>query len=91
MPVYEYECVNCYTRFERRQSVTEQPVQECPDCGGPVRRVYYPVGIVFKGSGFYCTDNRKDKYSGSDSSTMDKDSSKKESKKEPATAGKSSK
>ncbi|MBI3978164.1 MAG: FmdB family transcriptional regulator [Chloroflexi bacterium] len=59
MPIYEYECTHCRTRFERRQSWTDDPVQTCPECTGKVRRVYHPVGIVFKGSGFYSTDNRK--------------------------------
>ena len=61
MPIYEYECKHCSGRFERRQMVTEQSVEVCTSCGGPVRRVYHPVGIVFKGSGFYSTDNRRDK------------------------------
>lgn len=58
MPVYEYECADCKNRFEVRQRFVEEPVSVCPTCGGKVRRVYHPVGIVFKGSGFYVTDNR---------------------------------
>lgn len=58
MPVYEYECADCKNRFEVRQRFVEEPVSVCPSCGGKVRRVYHPVGIVFKGSGFYVTDNR---------------------------------
>lgn len=58
MPLYEYECRQCGGRFERRQKVSEAPVSECPDCGGAVRRVLFPVGIIFKGSGWYVTDSR---------------------------------
>jgi putative FmdB family regulatory protein len=58
MPLYEYECEACGIRFERRQSFSENPVNICPECGGNVHRLIQPVGIVFKGSGFYVTDNR---------------------------------
>ncbi len=97
MPIYEYECSRCFNRFERRQSVTEQPVKTCPSCGAPVRRVYHPVGIVFKGSGFYCTDNRKSTTDSSSTvstpsaSSDAKPESKAEGKKEAATATSSTK
>ncbi len=58
MPLYEYECRKCGVRFERRQSFTDEPVRTCPECGGLVQRLVQPVGIVFKGSGFYVTDHR---------------------------------
>lgn len=58
MPLYEYECTKCGVRFERRQSFSDEPVRVCPECGGEVQRLIQPVGIVFKGSGFYVTDNR---------------------------------
>jgi putative FmdB family regulatory protein len=58
MPVYEYECDNCSLRFEKMQRFSDDPVRWCPDCGGPVHRVIQPVGVIFKGSGFYVTDNR---------------------------------
>ena len=58
MPLYEYECDVCGMRFERMQHVSDEPVEVCPECGGHVRRLIHPVGIVFKGSGFYVTDNR---------------------------------
>lgn len=61
MPLYEYECEECGLRFERRQRMTDDPVTECCECGGHVHRRYFPVGIVFKGSGFYVTDNRSRK------------------------------
>ncbi len=58
MPTYEYECCSCGRRFERRQSIHDDPIRTCPECPGVVRRVIHPVGVVFKGSGFYITDNR---------------------------------
>ena len=58
MPVYAYECTECGVRFERRQSFSDDPITVCPECEGKVRRLIQPVGIVFKGSGFYVTDNR---------------------------------
>jgi putative FmdB family regulatory protein len=64
MPIYEYLCEVCGLRFDRLQSFKDAPLQECPNCGGSVHRVIQPVGVIFKGSGFYVTDNR------SKSSTM---------------------
>ena len=59
MPIYVYQCETCGVTFERRQRMSEQPLTDCPECDeGRVRRVIQPVGIVFKGSGFYVTDNR---------------------------------
>ena len=58
MPLYEYQCQECGVRFERRQHFSDEPVKTCPDCSGPVVRLIYPAGIIFKGSGFYVTDNR---------------------------------
>ena len=58
MPLYEYECESCGVRFERRQHMEDEPVKTCPECGGDVHRLIQPVGIIFKGSGFYVTDNR---------------------------------
>ena len=71
MPIYEYECSNCEKRFEKMQSITAQPLTECVHCGGgPIRRVLHPVGIIFKGSGWYITDSRKS--SGSSDSSREK-------------------
>ncbi len=58
MPLYEYKCEACGLRFERRQHFSDEPVKLCPDCGGTVARLIQPAGIIFKGSGFYVTDNR---------------------------------
>jgi putative FmdB family regulatory protein len=59
MPIYEYECDSCRIRFERLQHFKDEPIKECPECGGTVHRVIQPVGIIFKGSGFYITDHRQ--------------------------------
>jgi len=58
MPIYVYQCDTCGLTFERRQGMSEPPIVDCPECDGRVHRVIQPVGIVFKGSGFYVTDNR---------------------------------
>jgi putative FmdB family regulatory protein len=58
MPTYDYVCDACGNRFEEWQKITDEPIALCPVCGGPVHRVIYPVGLVFKGGGFYKTDNR---------------------------------
>jgi len=58
MPTYEYLCQSCSHRFETWQKMTDQPLTTCPECGQHIRRVLYPAGIVFKGTGFYKTDHR---------------------------------
>ena len=58
MPLYVYQCRDCGVQFERRQSIHSESVKICPECEGEVYRLIQPVGIVFKGSGFYVTDNR---------------------------------
>jgi putative FmdB family regulatory protein len=58
MPTYVYRCTNCEHEFEIRQRMTDDPLTECPECGGKIRRVVNSVGVVFKGQGFYVTDNR---------------------------------
>lgn len=63
MPTYEYECTKCGYRFERFQSITEEPVKRCPKCRCKVRRLLSGgAGILFKGSGFYETDYRSPEY-----------------------------
>jgi len=59
MPVYTYRCEECGIQFERTQMFSDAPLKRCPECGkSSLRKVYTPVGIVFKGSGFYATDHR---------------------------------
>jgi putative FmdB family regulatory protein len=56
MPTYEYLCQTCSHRFETWQKMVDEPLTVCPECGNHIRRVLYPAGVVFKGSGFYKTD-----------------------------------
>jgi putative FmdB family regulatory protein len=58
VPTYEYACAECGERLEAVQKFSDDPLTECPACGGRLRKVFSPVGIVFKGSGFYRTDSR---------------------------------
>jgi len=88
MPTYEYACKECGEHLEVVQSFKDEPLTECPACGGPLRKVFAPVGIVLKGSGFYKTDSRAatggskgpKKESASESKTESKTDSKTESK-----------
>ncbi|HET6442955.1 MAG TPA: FmdB family zinc ribbon protein [candidate division Zixibacteria bacterium] len=58
MPIYAYKCKNCDYRFEAKQRFSDETLTGCPRCQGNLRRVISLVGVVFKGSGFYVTDNR---------------------------------
>ena len=59
MPVYAYRCESCGVQFERHQSFSDPELKRCPECNkNTLRKVIGPVGVVFKGSGFYATDNR---------------------------------
>ena len=59
MPIYTYRCDNCGVQFERQQKFSDLQLSRCPECSKKaLRKVFTPVGIVFKGSGFYSTDNR---------------------------------
>ena len=80
MPTYQYACTDCAERLEVVQSFTDEPLSVCSSCGGRLRKVFSPVGIVFKGSGFYRTDSRK----GSSASTPASSSSSSDS---PSSAG----
>ncbi|HET9119506.1 MAG TPA: FmdB family zinc ribbon protein [Solirubrobacterales bacterium] len=64
MPIYEYRCSNGHT-FEVIQRMSDEPIAECEVCGAPVERVFHPVAVHFKGSGFYNTDYGKGKKKGS--------------------------
>ncbi len=60
MPTYEYKCDDCGHVFEEFQSIKEDPISKCPQCGGKVQRLIGPgAGLIFKGSGFYLTDYKK--------------------------------
>ncbi len=73
MPLYEYQCKACGLRFERRQRFSDDPITECPDCNGVVVRLIQPAGIIFKGSGFYVTDNRAKSSTATPGSRKDSD------------------
>jgi putative FmdB family regulatory protein len=87
VPTYQYTCTECGEPLETVQKFSDEPLTVCPACGGRLRKVFSPVGIVFKGSGFYRTDSRngasatapgakdKDKSSTESSSTSDSGSS----------------
>ena len=75
MPTYEYACKSCGEHLEVVQSFKDEPLKECPNCGGELRKVFGSIGIAFKGSGFYKTDSRGTKSSSSTSSTDSSSSS----------------
>jgi putative FmdB family regulatory protein len=64
MPTYEYACTSCRRRFEIVQKFSDAPLTTCEECGGMLKRVFHPVGVVLKGPGFYSTDNRGKKAPG---------------------------
>ena len=77
MPIYEYRCPNGH-EFEVFQSMAEDPISRCQECGAPVERVFHPVAVHFKGSGFYTTDYARARGAdGTGSSEAKKDSDKK--------------
>jgi putative FmdB family regulatory protein len=79
MPTYEYRCKSCDYYFEQFQSIKDDPVKICPQCGGSVRKLFSPgAGLIFKGSGFYITDYKNNKpapSSNGQDKTKDPDSS----------------
>jgi putative FmdB family regulatory protein len=76
LPIYEYACLDCGRRIEVKRSFSDEPLKVCTLCGGKLRRVFHPVGVLFRGSGFYSTDHRQGQ--------KEKDKSKQQ---EPAKAG----
>jgi putative FmdB family regulatory protein len=59
MPIYGYRCTQCNHELEVWQSMSDAPLTTCPECGGRLQKLLYPVGVQFKGSGFYSTDYKK--------------------------------
>jgi len=95
MPTYDYECAACGHAFEKFQSITAPAVRKCPACGKPKARrlIGTGAGVIFKGSGFYCTDYRDKSYKQAaqkDKPTGDSSSKGSSAEKPPASAGKSS-
>ena len=81
MPTYQYTCTDCGEPVEAVQKFTDDPLSVCAACGGRLRKVFSPVGIVFKGSGFYRTDSRN--------SSVAADAKKDKQDKQPAESAKS--
>ncbi len=88
MPTYEYVCTSCGQHVEVFQRIGEDSLTECGVCGGRLRKVFHPAGILFKGSGFYATDSRKSSKAGSrsgDSGSKSSESSSSSSEKSSET------
>ena len=60
MPTYDYKCVKCEKIFEVEHKMKDVQMKFCLNCGGELKQVFHPIGVVFKGSGFYATDHRKE-------------------------------
>ena len=82
MPIYDYECTQCGHRFEVKQSFHDKPQADCPQCKKKAKRVFHPTPIIFKGSGFYVTDHRKNTEPASTASSTDSGKRKTEAKTE---------
>lgn len=90
MPIYEYRCKKGH-EFEVIQRMSDDPVTECEECGAPVERIFNPVAVHFKGSGFYTTDYARSSKPGQGSGKdSDSGSSKSESKSEKKSDSKKS-
>ncbi|HET6291354.1 MAG TPA: FmdB family zinc ribbon protein [Amycolatopsis sp.] len=91
MPTYQYACKECDHAFEAVQSFSDASLTECPQCSGPLRKVFSSVGVVFKGSGFYRNDSRDSKANTTSAGKAEtKTESKTESKSETKSAASSS-
>jgi len=87
MPVYVYHCDHCNYQFDQQQKFTDNPLKQCPHCGhNTLHKVYMPVGVIYKGSGFYSTDHRSSSGSTSTTPKAKKDEKKEEKKPEPEKA-----
>ncbi len=87
MPTYGYRCNDCGHQLEIMQKMTDRPLKECPECKGELAKLLFPVGIVFKGSGFHVNDYPSSKPPTSDSPKKESKSTKTE--KETPAASKS--
>ena len=86
MPTYQYACTVCAERLEVVQRFSDDPLTECPACGGALRKVFSAVGVVFKGSGFYKNDSRKPAPSTSSSGSSGSSDTSAPAKDKPAAA-----
>jgi putative FmdB family regulatory protein len=80
MPIYQYHCPKCNLKFELKQSFSDESMVACPKCQNGAKRLFSPVPVIFKGTGFYSTDNRK---GSSESASTESKVDKKEDKGEP--------
>jgi putative FmdB family regulatory protein len=87
VPTYQYACTACEEQLEVVQKFTDAPLSECPACAGQLRKVFSPVGIVFKGSGFYRTDSRPATGDGGDTAGANGDKAPAKDIKPAATGG----
>ena len=89
MPTYEFRCSDCGNLVEIFQRIDEEPLTVCERCGGRMRKVFHPAGIVFKGSGFYATDSRSKSKSSKESGGSKSEETGKAEKKESKSTEKS--
>ena len=89
MPTYEYRCKSCGHDLEVQQSFTDDPLTECPECQGELRKVFGNIAVTFKGSGFYKTDSRSKQTSSTGSSDSSSSSESKTESKSDSSASKS--
>jgi putative FmdB family regulatory protein len=91
MPTYDYECRSCHHTFEAFQSIKEEPLKKCPKCGKGLRRLFGGgMGIIFKGSGFYTTDNKRSSALSGSGNGSSRSETKSEPKSEPKSEAKPS-
>ena len=86
MPIYTYRCTSCGVQFDQQQKFSDAPLTRCPECSKKtLQKVFQPVGIVFKGSGFYSTDHRSPSGQGR-STSKEKPNSSESSAEKPASS-----
>jgi putative FmdB family regulatory protein len=91
VPTYQYACTECGRQLEAVQSFTDEPLVQCPECAGRLRKVFSSVGVVFKGSGFYRNDSRPNSAASEGSTKTETKSEAKSEAKSESTAAASSK
>jgi putative FmdB family regulatory protein len=86
VPTYSYACTECDNRFDAVQAFADDALTECPECSGPLRKLFGKIGVVFKGSGFYRTDSR----AGANGSSKNSSTGEKKASAEPSSSSSSS-
>ena len=87
MPIYGYRCTNCGHELEVLQSMRDAPLTVCEACGGPLQKKLYPVGVQFKGSGFYSTDYKRATQKAADGKSEPKSDGKSEAASSSSSSG----